>query len=81
MLRLNYCDEFTFSDCCILTNILYYWHIQTWNKAREAYMQKYWALVIGTPKEREGVIAAPISKVFLFVSYYLQHEGRAWCKR
>jgi hypothetical protein len=26
-------------------------------------MQKYWALVIGTPKEREGVISAPISKV------------------
>jgi hypothetical protein len=24
----------------------------------------YWALVIGTPKEREGVISAPISKVF-----------------
>ncbi|RLM73374.1 hypothetical protein C2845_PM15G17930 [Panicum miliaceum] len=38
---------------------------QTWNKACEAYMQKYWALVIGTPKEREGVISAPISKVLL----------------
>nr|AGT16005.1 hypothetical protein SHCRBa_115_J16_R_190 [Saccharum hybrid cultivar R570] len=37
----------------------------TWNKACEAYVQKYWALVIGTPKEREGVIAAPISKVLL----------------
>jgi hypothetical protein len=50
---------------------LYYWpiYIQTWNKACEAYVQKYWALVIGTPKEREGVISAPISKVFfdLFV--------------
>lgn len=38
---------------------------QTWNKACEAYVQKYWALVIGTPKEREGVISAPISKVLL----------------
>lgn len=38
---------------------------QTWNKACEAYAQKYWALVIGTPKEREGVISAPISKVLL----------------
>jgi hypothetical protein len=50
--------------------------MQTWNKACEAYVQKYWALVIGTPKEREGVICAPISKVFSdsSVSDYLPHK-------
>uniref|UniRef100_I1QK84 Pseudouridine synthase RsuA/RluA-like domain-containing protein n=1 Tax=Oryza glaberrima TaxID=4538 RepID=I1QK84_ORYGL len=38
---------------------------QVWNAACEAYMQRYWALVIGTPKEREGIISAPLSKVLL----------------
>ncbi|KAL6858973.1 hypothetical protein ACP4OV_017975 [Aristida adscensionis] len=38
---------------------------QIWNNACEAYMQRYWALVIGTPKEKEGIISAPISKVLL----------------
>jgi hypothetical protein len=45
--------------------------MQTWNKACEAYAQKYWALVIGTPKEREGVISAPISKVFKYLLVHL----------
>ncbi|XP_020110889.1 RNA pseudouridine synthase 3, mitochondrial isoform X1 [Ananas comosus] len=38
---------------------------EMWNNACEATMQRYWALVIGTPKEKEGVISAPLSKVFL----------------
>ncbi|KAG6514762.1 hypothetical protein ZIOFF_025132 [Zingiber officinale] len=33
-----------------------------WNNACEATMQRYWALVIGTPKEKEGVISAPLTK-------------------
>lgn len=38
---------------------------QIWNDACEATMQRYWALVIGYPKEREGLISAPLSKVLL----------------
>nr|XP_010927194.1 RNA pseudouridine synthase 3, mitochondrial [Elaeis guineensis] len=38
---------------------------QIWNDACEATMQRYWALVIGCPKEREGLISAPLSKVLL----------------
>ncbi|XP_073011335.1 RNA pseudouridine synthase 3, mitochondrial [Typha latifolia] len=38
---------------------------QTWNDACEATVQRYWALVIGTPQEREGVISAPLSKVII----------------
>ncbi|XP_010539606.1 PREDICTED: RNA pseudouridine synthase 3, mitochondrial [Tarenaya hassleriana] len=36
-----------------------------WNDACEAMYQKYWALVIGSPKEKEGIISAPLSKVVL----------------
>ncbi|XP_037468119.1 RNA pseudouridine synthase 3, mitochondrial-like [Triticum dicoccoides] len=38
---------------------------QTWNTACESYVQRYWALVIGTPTESEGVISAPLTKVLL----------------
>ncbi|KAJ8770863.1 hypothetical protein K2173_021778 [Erythroxylum novogranatense] len=36
-----------------------------WNAACDATYQKYWALVIGSPKEKEGLIEAPLSKVIL----------------
>lgn len=35
------------------------------NDACEATYQRYWALVIGTPKEKEGLICAPLTKVLL----------------
>ncbi|KAF9608200.1 hypothetical protein IFM89_007822 [Coptis chinensis] len=38
---------------------------KSWNDACEATMQRYWALVIGSPKEKQGVIHAPLSKVLL----------------
>ncbi|XP_052170694.1 RNA pseudouridine synthase 3, mitochondrial isoform X2 [Diospyros lotus] len=38
---------------------------KAWNDACEATYQKYWALVIGSPKENEGFICAPLSKVLL----------------
>ncbi|WOK92090.1 RNA pseudouridine synthase 3, mitochondrial [Canna indica] len=38
---------------------------EIWNNACEATTQRYWALVIGSPKEREGIISAPLTKVFL----------------
>ncbi|KAK8934112.1 hypothetical protein KSP39_PZI014661 [Platanthera zijinensis] len=38
---------------------------QVWNDACERTMQRYWALVIGCPKEKEGVISTPLSKVLL----------------
>ncbi|KAL2317883.1 hypothetical protein Fmac_031759 [Flemingia macrophylla] len=38
---------------------------KAWNDACEATYQRYWALVIGTPKEKEGIIHAPLSKVLL----------------
>lgn len=38
---------------------------KAWNFACEATCQRYWALVIGSPKEKEGVITAPLSKVLL----------------
>lgn len=38
---------------------------KAWNDACEATHQRYWALVIGTPKEKEGVIHAPLSKVLM----------------
>ncbi|CAD5317599.1 Pseudouridine synthase catalytic domain superfamily [Arabidopsis suecica] len=38
---------------------------KAWNKACEAMYQQYWALVIGSPKEKEGLISAPLSKVLL----------------
>ncbi|CAI8595065.1 unnamed protein product [Vicia faba] len=36
-----------------------------WNNACEATYQRYWALVIGTPNEKEGIIHTPISKVLM----------------
>lgn len=40
--------------------------LKTWNDAScEATYQRYWALVIGTPKEKEGLICAPLTKVVL----------------
>ncbi|XP_021829407.1 RNA pseudouridine synthase 3, mitochondrial isoform X1 [Prunus avium] len=38
---------------------------QAWDDACEARYQRYWALVIGSPKEKEGLICAPLSKVLL----------------
>ncbi|KAF7801407.1 RNA pseudouridine synthase 3, mitochondrial isoform X1 [Senna tora] len=38
---------------------------KAWNDACEATHQRFWALVIGTPKESEGLICAPLSKVLL----------------
>ncbi|KAL9247213.1 hypothetical protein vseg_020668 [Gypsophila vaccaria] len=36
-----------------------------WNDACDATYMKYWALVIGSPKEKEGYICAPLTKVLL----------------
>ncbi|XVF23316.1 hypothetical protein REPUB_Repub13aG0027100 [Reevesia pubescens] len=38
---------------------------KAWNDACDTRFQRYWALVIGTPKENEGLIRAPLSKVLL----------------
>lgn len=38
---------------------------QAWNDACEATYQRYWALVIGSPKDKEGLISARLSKVLL----------------
>ncbi|XP_027330917.1 RNA pseudouridine synthase 3, mitochondrial isoform X1 [Abrus precatorius] len=38
---------------------------KAWNDACEATYQRYWALVIGTPTVKEGIIHAPLSKVLL----------------
>uniref|UniRef100_A0A7N2KQZ1 Pseudouridine synthase RsuA/RluA-like domain-containing protein n=1 Tax=Quercus lobata TaxID=97700 RepID=A0A7N2KQZ1_QUELO len=38
---------------------------EAWNDAYEATYQRYWALVIGCPKQKEGLIRAPLSKVLL----------------
>lgn len=38
---------------------------QVWDDACEATMQRYWALVIGSPREKQGIISAPLSKVYL----------------
>ncbi|XP_050377127.1 RNA pseudouridine synthase 3, mitochondrial isoform X2 [Argentina anserina] len=38
---------------------------RAWNYACRAKSQRYWALVIGSPKEKEGVICAPLTKVLL----------------
>ncbi|XP_059645973.1 RNA pseudouridine synthase 3, mitochondrial-like isoform X2 [Cornus florida] len=38
---------------------------KAWNDTCEATYQRYWALVIGSPKEKEGFICAPLSKVIL----------------
>ncbi|KAL2933461.1 RNA pseudouridine synthase 3 mitochondrial [Bienertia sinuspersici] len=36
-----------------------------WNDACETTSMKHWALVIGSPREKEGVICAPLTKVLL----------------
>ncbi|XWS08112.1 hypothetical protein CRYUN_Cryun41cG0051400 [Craigia yunnanensis] len=36
---------------------------KAWNDACDAKFQRYWALVIGTLKENEGIICAPLSKI------------------
>ncbi|XP_047980935.1 RNA pseudouridine synthase 3, mitochondrial [Salvia hispanica] len=36
-----------------------------WNDACDATYQRYWALVIGSPKQKEGLICAPLTKVIL----------------
>lgn len=38
---------------------------KAWNDACDAKFQRYWALVIGTPKENEGLIRSPLSKILL----------------
>ncbi|XP_020587642.1 RNA pseudouridine synthase 3, mitochondrial isoform X2 [Phalaenopsis equestris] len=38
---------------------------QVWNYACERTMQRYWALVIGSPQEKQGVISRPLTKVLL----------------
>uniref|UniRef100_A0A1J3CCG6 RNA pseudouridine synthase 3, mitochondrial n=2 Tax=Noccaea caerulescens TaxID=107243 RepID=A0A1J3CCG6_NOCCA len=38
---------------------------KAWNKACETMYQQYWALVIGSPKDKEGIISVPLSKVLL----------------
>ncbi|XVF86230.1 hypothetical protein PTKIN_Ptkin18bG0023600 [Pterospermum kingtungense] len=38
---------------------------KAWNDACDAKYQHYWALVIGIPKENEGIICAPLSKILL----------------
>ncbi|KAK3219054.1 hypothetical protein Dsin_013024 [Dipteronia sinensis] len=38
---------------------------KAWNNACEATYQRFWALVIGSPKEKEGLIRARLSKVLL----------------
>ncbi|KAH9716452.1 RNA pseudouridine synthase 3 [Citrus sinensis] len=38
---------------------------KAWNDACEAMYQRYWALVIGSPREKQGIIRAPLSKVLL----------------
>lgn len=38
---------------------------KAWNSACDSMYQRYWALVIGSPKEREGLISAPLTKVIL----------------
>ncbi|KAJ4845830.1 hypothetical protein Tsubulata_015045 [Turnera subulata] len=38
---------------------------QGWRDACESVYQRYWALVIGSPKAKEGIIEAPLSKVLL----------------
>ncbi|KAK6263875.1 hypothetical protein SCA6_019309 [Theobroma cacao] len=38
---------------------------KAWNDACDVKYQRFWALVIGTPKEKEGLICAPLSKILL----------------
>uniref|UniRef100_A0A803PP04 Pseudouridine synthase RsuA/RluA-like domain-containing protein n=1 Tax=Cannabis sativa TaxID=3483 RepID=A0A803PP04_CANSA len=51
--------EWLFSDAKMKSSC------KAWNEACDATYQKYWALVIGSPKEKEGFICAPLSKVLL----------------
>ncbi|KAH6820019.1 Pseudouridine synthase family protein [Perilla frutescens var. hirtella] len=36
-----------------------------WNDACDATYQRYWALIIGSPKQKEGLICAPLTKIML----------------
>ncbi|KAJ6928087.1 RNA pseudouridine synthase 3 [Populus alba x Populus x berolinensis] len=48
---------------------------QAWNDACEATYQRYWALVIGSPKDKEGLISARLSKVLsLYVFFVCWHK-------
>lgn len=38
---------------------------RAWNSACKEKCQRYWALVIGSPTEKEGLICAPLTKVLL----------------
>ncbi|XP_062146039.1 RNA pseudouridine synthase 3, mitochondrial isoform X2 [Alnus glutinosa] len=38
---------------------------KAWNDACQATYRRYWALVIGSPREKEGLICAPLTKVLL----------------
>ncbi|CAI9113316.1 OLC1v1013893C1 [Oldenlandia corymbosa var. corymbosa] len=38
---------------------------KAWDHACESAYQRYWALVIGSPKEKEGLVSAPLTKVVL----------------
>ncbi|KAL5552300.1 hypothetical protein UlMin_002476 [Ulmus minor] len=51
--------EWLFSDAKVKSSS------KAWNDACEATYQRYWALVIGSPKEKEGLICAPLTKVLL----------------
>lgn len=43
------------------------YNAKAWNDACEATCQRYWALVIGSPEEKEGFVSAPLSKVFILL--------------
>ncbi|KAL5541306.1 hypothetical protein UlMin_042528 [Ulmus minor] len=51
--------EWLFSDAKVKSSS------KAWNDACEATYQRYWALVVGSPKEKEGLICAPLTKVLL----------------
>lgn len=48
-----------------LTN--YFWLMKAWNDACTATFMRYWALVIGCPTEKEGVIRVPLTKVIIYI--------------
>lgn len=63
----NYCyDSFMSSFLPEVGNLTkYFLLLKAWNDACNATFMRYWALVIGCPKEKEGVICAPLTKVFI----------------
>ncbi|KAK8948192.1 hypothetical protein KSP40_PGU010294 [Platanthera guangdongensis] len=52
---------------------------QVWNDACERTMQRYWALVIGCPKEKEGVISTPLSKLLVYLSKFKDDSSKSSC--